>query len=107
MSQGIVIGFWLGLAIIAANLPWLSERWLWVIARKGQPKPFWLRLVEWGLLYGLTVGIGVGLEYKTTGVIQSQDWEFYTVTLCLFAVGALPGFIYRYQLRRLLEQVAR
>jgi hypothetical protein len=29
------------------------------------------------------------------------------VTLCLFAVGALPGFVYRYQLRRLLEQAGR
>jgi hypothetical protein len=29
------------------------------------------------------------------------------VTLCLFAVSALPGFIYRYQIRRLLEQAGR
>lgn len=108
MSQSLVIGLWLGLAVVAANLPWLSERWLLVFARTDQrAKPFWLRLIEWGLLYGLITGMGFGFEYKATGVVHAQDWEFYAVTLCLFAVSALPGFIYRYQLRRLLEQAGR
>ena len=103
-----MIGLWLGLAALAANLPWLSERWLLVIARPDRrAKPFWFRLIEWGLLYGLIAGIGFGFEYKATGTVHPQDWEFYTVTLCLFAVSALPGFIYRYQLRRLLEQAGR
>lgn len=107
MPQGIIIGSWLGLAILAANLPWLSERWLLVIACNGRSKPFWLRLMECGLLYGLVLGMGFGFEYKATGAVHAQDWEFYTVTLCLFAVSALPGFIYRHQLRRLLEQAGR
>lgn len=106
MLQGIVIGFWLVLAVVAANLSWLSERWLLVIARQDKrPKPLWLHLVELVLFYGFIIGLGLGLEYKTTGAIHSQDWEFYTVTLCLFMVSTLPGFIYYYQLRRLLEQV--
>ncbi len=108
MSQGIIIGLWLGLAVIAANLAWFSERWFLVIApRNGQTKPFWPRLVEWGVLYGLVLGIGFGFEYQATGAVHAQSWEFYVVTLCLFAVGALPGFVYRYQIRRLLEQVDR
>jgi hypothetical protein len=108
MPQGAIIGLWLGLAVVAANLPWLSERWLLVIARPDRrAKPFWLRLIEWGLLYGLIAGMGFGFEFKMTGTVHAQDWEFYAVTLCLFAVSALPGFIYRYQLRRLLEQAAR
>ncbi len=108
MSQSLMIGLWLGLAVIAANLPWLSEHWLLIIARrKRRAMPFWFRLIEWGLLYGLIAGIGFGFEYKTTGGIHVQGWEFYTVTLCLFAVSALPGFLYRYQLRRLLEQAGR
>lgn len=108
MSQSIVVGLWLGLAAVAANLPWSSERWLLVIARPDRrAKPFWLRLIEWSLLYGLIVGMGFGFEYKLTGTVHVQDWEFYAVTLCLFAVGAVPGFIHRYQLRRLLEQVGR
>ncbi len=108
MPQGAIIGLWLGLAVVAANLPWLSERWLLVIARPDRrAKPFWLRLIEWGLLYGPIAGMGFGFEFKMTGTVHAQDWEFYAVTLCLFAVSALPGFIYRYQLRRLLEQAAR
>jgi len=102
----MIIGLWLGLAVVAANLPWLSERWLLVVVRHRR-KPLVLRLIEWGLLYGLVLGTGFGLEYKTTGVIHVQNWEFYTLTLCLFAVSALPGFIYRNQLRRLLEQTGR
>lgn len=91
---------------MAANLPWLSERWFFVFSRRNeqQGKPFWLRLIEWTLLYGLILGAGFGFEYRATGTIQAQDWEFYVVTLCLFAVSALPGFIYRYQLQRLLRQ---
>lgn len=107
MHQGTIVGLWLGLAVVAANLPWLSERWLFVIVHTERIKPPWLRLIEWGLLYGLVLGMGFGLEYKATGVIHAQDWEFYTVTLCLFAVSTLPGFIYRNQLRRLLEQIRR
>ena len=108
MSQQLIVGIWLGLAIIAANLPWLSERWLLVIVRQaGQTKPFWFRLIEWSLLYILILAMGFGLEYKATGASQAQGWEFYTVTLCLFMVSALPGFVYRYQLRRLLAQAGR
>ncbi|MCC8992252.1 MAG: DUF2818 family protein [Candidatus Contendobacter sp.] len=102
-----MIGLWLGLAVVVANLPWLSDRGLFFIARNVQLKSFWLQLIEWGLLYGLVLGMGFGLEYKTIGAVHLQDWEFYTVTLCLFAVSALPGFVYRYQLRRLLEQAGR
>lgn len=108
MTQSLIVGLWLVLAAVAANLPWLTERWLLIIARPDRrAKPFWLRLIEWSLLYGLIIGIGLGLESKAAGAAHEQGWEFYTVTLCLFAVSALPGFIYRYQLRRLLEQAGR
>ena len=107
MSQNVVVGLWLVLAAVAANLPLLSDRWLFVVLRPERAKPFWLRLLEWGALYGLLVATGFGFEYKVTGNRQVQDWEFYAVTLCLFAVAALPGFIYRYQLRGLLGQAGR
>ena len=103
--SGIIIGLWLGLAAVAANLPWLTERrWLVLARRQGQIKPVWLRVLEWGALYGLALGAGFGLERRLMGVIQAQDWEFYVITLCLFAVAAMPGLIYRYQVRRLLER---
>ena len=108
MFQQSIVALWLIFAIIAANLPLLSERWLFIFSpRPGQAKPFWWRLLEWGILYALIVAMGFGFEYKSTGSYSPQDWEFYVVTLCLFAVAALPGFIYRYQLRRLLRQASR
>lgn len=105
MAQGIVIAVWLGLAIVAANLPWLSERWFLVIARRDRRiKPFWLRLMEWAVLYALVLGLGLGLEQKATGHIHAQAWEFLYSDFVFVSVGALPSFVYRYQLRRVLEQ---
>jgi hypothetical protein len=31
--------------------------------------------------------------------VHPQGWEFYVITLALFAMFALPGFIWRYDLR--------
>ena len=99
-ASELYLGFIL-IAFIAANIPWLSERFLLVLAMR---KNAWLRWLEWLLLYGLTGLLSVGLEYKVTGVRQPQDWEFYVVTLSLFMVFALPGFIYHYDLKEMLQQ---
>jgi hypothetical protein len=85
------------LSIIAANLPWLSER-LFLFLDVEQGKRFWHRFLEWFVLYLIMGGIAVGLEIKTNGTVHTQDWEFYVVTLCLFLIFALPGFIYRHDL---------
>lgn len=42
-------------------------------------------------------------DYNLTGVIHRQGWEFYATTLSLFVVFALPGFIYHYDLKRILS----
>ncbi|MCG5501723.1 DUF2818 family protein, partial [Ectothiorhodospira lacustris] len=34
------------------------------------------------------------------GTIHTQGWQFYAITLSMFAVFAMPGFIYRHDLRR-------
>ncbi len=99
-SSGLYIAFILA-AFFAANIPWLSERFLCVVAMH---KNAWLRWLEWLLLYVLIGLLSVGLEYKVNGVRQSQDWEFYVVTLSLFMVFALPGFIYHYDLKKLLQR---
>jgi hypothetical protein len=44
------------------------------------------------------------MEKKLNGEIYAQDWEFYAVTLCLFLVFALPGFIYRNDLLHHLQR---
>lgn len=101
-NAGIYIWIYLALAIVAANLPWLSERVFFVV-RTRNGKSAWVRLLEWAVLYVLVGVIGIGLERRLTGEIYHQGWVFYVVTLSLFLVFALPGFIYRYDLRRLLR----
>ena len=91
------------IAAVAANLPWLSERFLFVW-RPAVGKKEWMRLLEWLVLYGLVGLIAVGLERKAYGDVHPQSWEFYVVTLCLFLVFALPGFVYRHILSRLLQR---
>ena len=97
----------LGLAIVAANLPWLSDRLMFVRQPASGSKSVWFRLLEWLLLYFLVGGIALGLEHKTTGNTFSQDWEFYAVTLCLFIIFALPGFLYQVELKPQLARARR
>ncbi len=91
-------------ALVAANLPWLTERVLLVLAPPAHGKREWIRLLEWFLLYLAVGAFGHGLEYRQTGQLHAQDWEFYVATLCLFLVFALPGFIYRHDLSRHLKR---
>ena len=91
-------------AIVAANLPWLSERFLLLISTAETGKRAWMRLLEWLILYFVVGGLALGLETRVTGGIHSQNWQFYAVTCCLFLVFALPGFIYRHDLKHLLER---
>ena len=91
-------------AFIAANLPWITERVFGLIALKSEKKPVWLCILEWFVLYLLTGMVALGIEKKFTSDIQAQDWEFYASTLCLFLVFALPGFIYRFDLKHLLKK---
>jgi len=97
VSVNVAVWLLLGLAVIAANLPWLSERFLFFIRPADAQKKFWMRLIEWLLLAVLTGLLAVGLERKATGGIHEQDWEFYAVGLFLFMVFAIPGFIWRHQ----------
>ncbi|ORU93401.1 MAG: hypothetical protein A6F70_05610 [Cycloclasticus sp. symbiont of Bathymodiolus heckerae] len=89
------------LSIIAANLPWLSDKLFCVkqITRKSG----WLRWFEWMSWYAVVFISGFALEFQTMGTSAAQDWEFYVVTLCLFVVFALPGFIYHYDLKKILK----
>lgn len=107
MSLTVAVLVLLGVAFVAANLPWMSERLLFVFPAPGGVKAGWLRLLEWLVLYFLVGGIALGLEQKSFGERQPQDWEFYAVTLCLFLVFALPGFIYRYDLKGHLDKARR
>ena len=102
LSTTIIV--FLIIAFLAANLPWITERLFGLIALKSVKKSAWVSLAEWFVLYFLVGLVALGLEKKFTSEIYPQDWEFYASTLCLFLVFALPGFIYRFDLKRLLKK---
>ncbi|QAU34694.1 DUF2818 family protein [Janthinobacterium sp. 17J80-10] len=92
--------FVIGLAALAANLPFLNERLLGVMPLQAFPhKPLWLRLLEMVVLYFAVGGVAWLLESRIGGVF-SQRWEFYAITACLFLVLAFPGFVFRYLRKR-------
>jgi hypothetical protein len=86
------------LALLSANLPFLNERIL-ALGPLRQPKSVALRLLELVLYAALVIGLGRWLEARA-GQVQSQDWQFYAVMLCVFLTLAFPGFVWRYLRRR-------
>jgi Protein of unknown function (DUF2818) len=83
------------IALVAANLPFFTERLFLFIKLKISPKPLILRLLELLVMYFL-VGIVAYLLESKLGAPHKQHWEFYAVTGSLFLVFAYPGFVYRY-----------
>ena len=97
MDQSVAVWLVLAVAVIAANLPYFNERLLLVGPRQA-PKSAWWRLLELGLMAGLTFALGSALEARI-GQRHSQGWEFYAAAACLFITLGFPGFVWRY-LRR-------
>ena len=98
MSQAVSIWLVILLAFCAANLPFLSQRLLGLVALAGG-KNLAVRLGELVLLYFVVGGIGLALE-RRAGQIAPQGWEFYAVTGALFLTFAFPGFVWRYLYKR-------
>lgn len=107
MSTDLAIGLLLAVALIAANLPWITDRIGLVASPPAGGKREWVRIAEWVGLFALVGLIGAGLEYRSQGQLQVQGWAFWVINLSLFAVFALPGFIYRHDLRRRLRRHGR
>ncbi|UOP04560.1 DUF2818 family protein [Conchiformibius kuhniae] len=84
----------LALTVFFANFPFLSQRALGVFALKNG-KRFPHHLGEW-LLGLLLAGALARLLEARAGAVHQQDWEFYAVVLCLYAVFAFPAFVWRY-----------
>ncbi|MFZ6774517.1 DUF2818 family protein [Undibacterium sp. SXout7W] len=100
MGSNIYSWVIVGLAVLAANLPFINERCFALIAlqRFFLGKPLWFRLFELVVLYFFIGALGFLFESKL-GNRFTQTWEFYAITCCLFLVMAFPGFVFRY-LRR-------
>ena len=87
------------LALVLANLPFLSERILFVRPVPASGKAGGWRVLELMLLYCIA-GIAAWLMESRAGQVHPQRWEFYAVTVCLFLVFAYPGFVYRFFWRK-------
>jgi len=103
MDQNAAIWAVLLAAVVAANLPYFSNRVLFV-GRKRAHKPVGWRLLELLLLALLTLGLGFLLEARI-GQRQVQGWAFYAAATCLFITLGFPGFVWRYLRRSRRESV--
>lgn len=84
------------LIFVVANLPWFSNRLLYVIPLKTQPKTLAWCLFELVVLYFVMGAVAFYTERSTMGQVAQQNWEFYAITASLFVVLAFPGFVYKY-----------
>ena len=92
MSQSGYVYLVVGLAFVAANLPFL------ISALGKRPLGLAWRLVLLIAVYFCVGAIGFAIE-SSLGKTTGQGWEFYAITFALFVTFAFPGFIYRYLLR--------
>lgn len=97
MGQSTSVWLVIALALVAANLPFISQRLLAVV-KLAAGKSLAIRLAELVMMYFLVGGIALSLE-KRLGQIAPQNWEFYAVTATLFITLAFPGFVWRYLLK--------
>lgn len=98
MTQTASVWLVLLLALLMANLPFISNR-LFSVYRLKSPKNLAVRLVEMFVWYLLVGGLGLYLEQRN-GQMAPQGWEFYAITGTLFLTFAFPGFTYRYLFKR-------
>lgn len=85
-------------SLLLANLPFVSDRVFCLFPTRS--KPFAICLAEVAAGYLVVGGLALALESHSHGTAYSQGWEFYVVTVALFAVFAFPGFVYRYLWRK-------
>lgn len=82
----------IGLAVVLANLPFVSSRLL-MVKTLGQRKHVGWQVLELLLYYLVAGAVAVALEAQA-GQRSPQGWEFYAITLALFLTLAFPGFVY-------------
>jgi hypothetical protein len=85
-------------ALVAANLPFITDRLLGLVPLSARKKSLSVRLGELVFLYFVAGGIGLLFESRV-GQVSPQGWEFYAITGALFIVLAFPGFTWRYLLK--------
>jgi uncharacterized membrane protein len=83
------------LVLLAANLPWFSNKFLYLLPFQKNTKNLAWCLLELVVLYFLMGFVAMYAEHATMGEVMPQAWEFYAVTACLFLVFSFPGFVYK------------
>jgi hypothetical protein len=98
--MNVTLASWLliAIALLLANLPFLTDNLFGVIPRRS-PKPLWLRLLELAVFY-VVVGMIARLLEGRIGNVFEQAKEFYMLTVPLFVTLAFPGFVLRYLRKR-------
>lgn len=86
------------LALLAANLPWFSDRLFYIIPLK--KKHMGWCVFELLILYFVIGGIAYFVERSSMGQVAPQGWQFYATTGSLFIVFAFPGFVWRTMWRK-------
>lgn len=94
MNQATSVWLVVLLALLAANLPFISNRLL-LVYRLEDSKNLAVRLAELVFWYFVVGGMALLLEQRL-GQIAPQGWEFYAITGTLFITFAFPGFVFRY-----------
>jgi hypothetical protein len=97
MTQTMMVLLVIFVAVLGANLPFITKN-LFLFIALASPKTGWWRLVELMVFYFVVGGLGLLLENRV-GQIAPQGWEFYATTVALFLTLAFPGFIFRYLLK--------
>lgn len=95
----------IAVALAAANLPFLTEKFFGLIPLKskdegGAPaKPAFVRVFELLVLYFVVGAVAYLLESRI-GNVFPQVKEFYMISVPLFVTLAFPGFVFRYLRKR-------
>ena len=97
MGQSASVWLVVVCAFLAANMPFVSQRFM-LIFRIVAGKPLALRFLELVVWYLLVGGLGILLENRL-GQVAPQAWEFYAITGALFITLSFPGFVWRYLLK--------
>ena len=84
------------MALVLANVPWLTSRLFFVLPLKQPSKSVAWCLLELVVFYFALGSLARYAEQATMGQVSPQKWEFYAITACMFLVLAFPGFIYRF-----------
>jgi hypothetical protein len=87
-------------ALVAANLPFLSQKFLFLVTLN--KKHIGWCLLEMLVWYAVVGFIAYALE-ASIGNVFAKRWEFFAITISLFLVAAFPGFTWRFLLKHRAE----